>query len=92
MANTTQVLHLAQQDLNFEELNKKTIFLCIVPLFHAMGQSTFLMNAPARGIPVYIMKKFDFIKMLENIEKFKITELALVPPSICTPLFFFANK
>lgn len=33
-----------------------------------------------RQIPVYIMTKFDFVELLENIQRFKITDLAMVPP------------
>lgn len=33
-----------------------------------------------REIPVYIMPKFDFVDLLENIQKFRITDLAMVPP------------
>ncbi|EGE03325.1 4-coumarate-CoA ligase [Trichophyton equinum CBS 127.97] len=41
------------------------------------------LSAPAsalrRGIPVYIMARFDFIQMLENIQKFRINEILTVP-------------
>lgn len=33
-----------------------------------------------RQIPVYIMAKFDFLELLKNIERYKITDLAMVPP------------
>lgn len=33
-----------------------------------------------RQIPVYIMAKFDFIQLLDSIQRFRITELAMVPP------------
>lgn len=33
-----------------------------------------------RKIPVYVMAKFDFVQLLENIQKFQITEFAMVPP------------
>ena len=33
-----------------------------------------------RQIPTYIMQKFDFMKMLGYIQKYKISELNLVPP------------
>ena len=34
-----------------------------------------------RQTPVYIMtKKFDFVGLLEALQKFRITELAMVPP------------
>lgn len=81
VANTLQTKHLAMQDPDYQKTNKDERWLCILPVYHAMGQAMFMMNAQFRDIPVYIMKKFDFIKMLENIEKFGITELIVVPPS-----------
>jgi 4-coumarate--CoA ligase len=35
-----------------------------------------------RRIPVYIMKKFDFIQLLEAVQKFKISTLTMVPPIV----------
>jgi 4-coumarate--CoA ligase len=35
---------------------------------------------PKLGIPVYIMPKFDFTKLLQHIQDFKITSLNLAPP------------
>jgi 4-coumarate--CoA ligase len=37
-------------------------------------------GALKRQIPVYMMKKFDFIGMLEALQKYKITTLTMVPP------------
>jgi hypothetical protein len=47
-----------------------------------MAQTIFIAGGPKRQIPVYIMKKFDFIQMLEAVQKFKITALAMVPPIV----------
>lgn len=47
-----------------------------------MGQTIFGAVAPKRGIPVYIMKKFDFRNMLEAVQKYKITSLSMVPPIV----------
>jgi 4-coumarate--CoA ligase len=84
IANTIQVTNLAQQDPEYERKNREERWLCFLPMYHAMGQAVFIISAPSRGIPVYIMKKFDFIQMLENIEKFKISELFMVPPIVVT--------
>jgi 4-coumarate--CoA ligase len=51
-------------------------------MYHAMGQTIFIAGGPKRGIPVYIMKKFDFVKFLEAIQRFKITDLTMVPPIV----------
>lgn len=52
-----------------------------------MAQTIFIAGAVKRQIPVYMMKKFDFIGMLEAIQKYKITTLTMVPPIVvvCLP-------
>lgn len=50
--------------------------------YHAIRQSIIGVTAPIQHVPVYMMPKFDFIKMLENIQKVKITTLTLVPPIV----------
>jgi len=64
-------------------------WLCFLPMYHAMAQTIMIAGGPKQGIPVYIMKKFDFIGMLEAIQKFKITTLTMVPPIVvvCLPIF-----
>ena len=49
-------------------------------MYHAYGQAVFCVIAPIRGSPVYILPKFDFLRMLECVQKFKISSLTLVPP------------
>jgi len=51
-------------------------------MYHAMAQTIFIAGGPKRGIPTYIMKKFDFVQMLEAIQKYKITVLTMVPPIV----------
>lgn len=57
-------------------------WLCFLPMYHAMAQSIFGIMALKMQIPVYMMPKFDFVKMLENVQKFQITYLTLVPPVV----------
>lgn len=47
-----------------------------------MAQTIFIAGGPRRGIPVYIMKKFDFVQMLESVQKYRITNLTMVPPIV----------
>lgn len=49
-------------------------------MYHAYGQAYFAIIAHKRESPVYILPKFDFVKMLECVQKFKITSFTLVPP------------
>lgn len=51
-----------------------------VARYHAYGQTYFCVGCPVRQIPAYIMRKFDFVKMLEYVERYRITGLTLVPP------------
>ena len=47
-----------------------------------MAQTIFGLNAVKQQIPIYMMNKFDFVKMLEYTERFRITFLILVPPVV----------
>ena len=66
-------------------------WLCYLPLYHAMAQAIFIAGGPKRGIPVYIMKKFDFVAVLENVQKFKITTLTMVPPIVVVCFDFWSD-
>ncbi|TGO48258.1 hypothetical protein BOTNAR_0485g00040 [Botryotinia narcissicola] len=82
VANSMQYRHLHELHPETPERNKKANWLCFLPLYHAMGQTIFGAVAPKRGIPVYIMKKFDFRNMFEAVQKYKITSLNMVPPIV----------
>jgi 4-coumarate--CoA ligase len=45
-----------------------------------MAQTWFIAGSLMRKNPVYIMPKFDFVKVLENVQRLKITEFSMVPP------------
>lgn len=53
-----------------------------------MAQTIFIAGGPKRHIPVYIMKKFDFVQMLEAVQKYKITSLITVPPIVVVRSLF----
>ena len=57
-------------------------------MYHAMAQTIFITCGPKRGIPVYMMKKFDFLQMLESVQKFKISNLIMVPPIVVVSSLF----
>jgi 4-coumarate--CoA ligase len=48
--------------------------------YHAYGQTYYCVGTISRRVPTYVMQKFDFLKMLSYVEKYKITDLNLVPP------------
>lgn len=82
VANTLQYNLQAQLYPDYEARNARASWLCFLPMYHAMAQNIFIAAALRRNIPVYIMPKFDFIKMLEYTQKFRISDLILVPPVV----------
>ncbi|RDW77504.1 hypothetical protein BP6252_05557 [Coleophoma cylindrospora] len=82
VANATQFIHMGTLHPDFEAKAATAKVLCFLPMYHAMAQAIFISVAPKRQIPVYIMKKFDFVKVLESVQKFRITSLTMVPPVV----------
>ncbi|KAK0111026.1 hypothetical protein ONS95_001406 [Cadophora gregata] len=82
ISNAIQYNHLPSLHPDYEERTKQANWLCFLPMYHAMAQTIFITCGPKRGIPVYMMKKFDFVQMLESVQKFKISNLIMVPPIV----------
>jgi len=82
ISNAVQMEFQAALDPKYEEKKKRARLLCFLPLYHAMAQTIYGINAMKRAIPVYVMPKFDFVQMLENVQRFRITSLILVPPVV----------
>lgn len=82
VANMLQYNHLFYLNPNWKEKQRRARWLCFLPMYHAMAQNILIAAALARNIPVYIMPKFDFIQMLEYTQKFRISDLILVPPIV----------
>jgi 4-coumarate--CoA ligase len=51
-----------------------------LPLYHAYGQLYSFLMAPKLGVPVYIMRKFEYEAFLNVIQTYKITHLQAIPP------------
>jgi len=54
--------------------------LCCLPMYHGLGLTFYTIVAPKVGIQTYIMERYNLDDMLANIQRFRITELVLVPP------------
>ncbi|KAE9551220.1 hypothetical protein FO519_005569 [Halicephalobus sp. NKZ332] len=67
------------QDADFVTLTNKDTVYGVLPFFHAGGFLTVFMML-VQGAKVLINRKFDEDKFLENIEKYQVTVLNLVPP------------
>lgn len=81
-ANILQYNHLFYQYPDHRQRIERAKWICFLPMYHAMAQNMYVGIALMRGIPVYVMERFDFVKFLENIERYRITDLSLVPPIV----------
>lgn len=70
---------MASGDQDYEG-EKHNVFLCVIPMFHVFGLSIVLYAQLQRGNAVVTMSKFDFEMLLKAIEKYKVTNLWVVPP------------
>jgi 4-coumarate--CoA ligase len=82
ISNCLQYTHLASLKEDYQARTARARWLNFLPLYHAMSQTINIVCSFLRGIPVYIMKRFDFIQMLQYVEKYRITSLTLVPPVV----------
>lgn len=80
VSNTIQHQHLQTLYPDAEERRTTAKWLCYLPLYHAMAQTIYLSGGLHRQVPVYIMPKFEFVPLLDNLSKYKITDLQMVPP------------
>ncbi|CAH2071707.1 unnamed protein product [Thlaspi arvense] len=56
------------------------VFLCFLPMFHVFGLNVVTFAQLQRGSAVVSMAKFELETLLKNIEKYRITQLWVVPP------------
>lgn len=82
VANGLGVNYMERLDPEYDEKKKRYRRLGFLPMYHAYGQTFFVCNYPKEGVPVYIMSSFNFEKMLQCIEKFRIDALIAVPPVV----------
>ncbi|KAF2122802.1 4-coumarate-CoA ligase-like protein [Lophiotrema nucula] len=82
VANCSQMIYMSSQHPNYEAQRARQRLLCFLPMYHAMAQIIFVVNSPKQRVPVYMMPKFDFLEMLQCVQRFRITDLTLVPPVV----------
>lgn len=85
LANCVQTDFVMSLDPNFrtkELAANNSRWLCAIPLYHGLALCYFCTISIARRVPSYIMRQYEINRMLENIQRFRITELHLVPPII----------
>ncbi|KAJ3694688.1 hypothetical protein LUZ60_000065 [Juncus effusus] len=63
-------------------LNRTDVVLCVLPLFHIFSLNSVLLCALRAGSAVMIMPKFEINAMLQDIEKYRVSIAAVVPPLV----------
>ncbi|KAH7132286.1 4-coumarate-CoA ligase-like protein [Dendryphion nanum] len=82
VANCQQMIFISALHPDYKAKLKRQRQLCFLPMYHAMAQTVFCVNSMKQRVPVYMLPKFDFVEMLQCVQKFRITDMALVPPIV----------
>ncbi|MCJ1333179.1 hypothetical protein MMC10_009873 [Thelotrema lepadinum] len=82
VANCMQAKHNQDKRVKTEEEKDNETWLGFLPMYHAMAQTYFLVHVPSIAAKLYVMPRFDFVKMLDAIETYRVTYLIVVPPII----------
>lgn len=82
IANAHQVSYVQALAPDFYDWQQRARGIAFLPMYHAYGQTFYGVNYPKIGVALYVMRKYDFITMLEWIQKYRITNLTLVPPIV----------
>ncbi|KAH6967862.1 hypothetical protein BKA56DRAFT_636576 [Ilyonectria sp. MPI-CAGE-AT-0026] len=85
VANSEQTLHLDHMArLRNSDLKSTSqdVHCAYVPFYHAMGLLTYCVVNIRRRCTTVIMRKFDLELLLSNIQRFRVTDLLLVPPVV----------
>ncbi|KAI4282590.1 MAG: hypothetical protein L6R35_005368, partial [Caloplaca aegaea] len=78
IASAAQTAYIKSVAPNWDAVAER--WIGSLPLYHAYGQIYTCLVAPMLGVPVYMMKQFNFEDMLQTVETHKITRLQIAPP------------
>ncbi|KAL8837300.1 MAG: hypothetical protein Q9170_002557 [Blastenia crenularia] len=78
IANVAQTGFMKTADTTWDAASER--WIGFLPMYHAYGQLYFCLLAPKLGVPVYVMKQFNFEQMLQTIQRYRVTRLQVAPP------------
>ncbi|KAK4764643.1 hypothetical protein SAY86_025733 [Trapa natans] len=58
------------------------VFLCVLPMFHVFGLAVISYTQLRSGNTIVSMEKFEFESVLRAVEKYRVTNLWIVPPIV----------
>ncbi|KAM1087677.1 hypothetical protein ACFX2B_013031 [Malus domestica] len=62
--------------------HSEDVILCVLPLFHIYSLNSVFLCGLRVGAAILIMQKFEITKLLELVEKYKVTIAPFVPPIV----------
>lgn len=62
--------------------HSEDVILCVLPLFHIYSLNSILLCGLRVGASILIMQKFDTHRLLELVDKYKVTIAPFVPPIV----------
>ncbi|BAT76720.1 hypothetical protein LR48_Vigan627s006300 [Vigna angularis] len=63
-------------------MRSEDVVLCVLPLFHIYALNSVLLCSLRVGATVLIMPEFDIVKLIELVEKQRVSVAAFVPPIV----------
>ncbi|KAI0827404.1 amp dependent CoA ligase [Trametes gibbosa] len=87
IVNVVQMAHRAQakdesRPLDLQRHKPGSRNLAVLPFYHIYGLLIVLHFNCFVGITVVVVQKFDFVRFLDSIQRYRITNLCLVPPMV----------
>ncbi|KAK4790422.1 hypothetical protein SAY86_017726 [Trapa natans] len=61
---------------------KEDVIMCVLPLFHIYSLNSIMLCGLRVGAAILIMNKFEISKLLELVQKYKVTIAPFVPPIV----------
>lgn len=78
ISTTMQIMMTQQSDSDIKQRRA----LCVLPMYHGLGLVYFVFIAIKSRMQTYLMQRYNLLDMLACIDRYKITELLLVPPMV----------
>ncbi|XP_021912743.1 4-coumarate--CoA ligase 2-like [Carica papaya] len=79
VTNVAQQVDGENPNMYFTE---KDVVLCVSPLFHLYSLNSVMLCAFRVGAAILTMKKFEMVRLMELVEKHRVTVAPLVPPIV----------
>ena len=81
IANAEQSIYMRDLKQSYKpDSRPQERWLGFLPLYHAFGQLWSIVAAARTLSPCYIMRSFNYVKFLENIQRHHITHIQTAPP------------